>query len=398
MPLCPRFYREMQTSRLQVEEQFGFSAMPFLGRTAVTIQGQSPAVDVDDQHKLIMTHCAASPTATAKALPLVQLFSWADFFSHIDPSCDTNLHPLLSWLEQEWPAFDARNYAENDDCDDNVELELWQRGDEEDEEEDDNEALNGDADLEEDNADVDAEGDAPPVMEKTKAAAKRNAAAQASEDRGGGHDKELIAMEATKEPPTRTVHEFAASGAQPLSTPLRYLTTTTSIGLPGGPAREAARMISVLDALKDTPDIFGVTHMGSEATFSAPEARHAKMAIYKRPSEHTTLDSRPSCRCKAAASGKAKEEAATDAMKWPLRNFGKVVGDCPYDKDYLSRTTKAKCNPQSEVVSIHPFSYRCSAQQLLKLMIAQEVGPILAACGLQVIVLYSRHHLRNRPQ
>lgn len=101
---------------------------------------------------------------------------------------------------------------------------------------------------------------------------------------------------------------------------------------------------------------------------------------------------------KAAASGKAKEEAATDAMKWPLRNFGKVVGDCPYDKDYLSRTTKAKCNPQSEVVSIHPFSYRCSAQQLLKLMIAQEVGPILAACGLQVIVLYSRHHLRNRPQ
>lgn len=62
-------------------------------------------------------------------------------------------------MEQEWPAFDARNYAENDDCDDNVELELWQRGDEEDEEEDDNEALNGDADLEEDNADVDAEGD-----------------------------------------------------------------------------------------------------------------------------------------------------------------------------------------------------------------------------------------------
>lgn len=69
MPLCPRFYREMQTSRLQVEEQFGFSAMPFLGRTAVTIQGQSPAVDVDDQHKLIMTHCAASPTATAKGAP-----------------------------------------------------------------------------------------------------------------------------------------------------------------------------------------------------------------------------------------------------------------------------------------------------------------------------------------
>lgn len=42
------------------------------------------------------------------------------------------------------------------------------------------------------------------------------------------------------------------------------------------------------------------------------------------------------CKGKAAAFEKAKKEAATDAMKRALRNFGNVLGNCLYDKDYLS--------------------------------------------------------------
>lgn len=48
---------------------------------------------------------------------------------------------------------------------------------------------------------------------------------------------------------------------------------------------------------------------------------------------------------KAAAFEKAKKEAATDAMKRALRNFGNVLGNCLYDKDYLSRITKVKVQP-----------------------------------------------------
>ncbi|KAK4610306.1 DNA repair and recombination protein rhm52 [Fulvia fulva] len=48
---------------------------------------------------------------------------------------------------------------------------------------------------------------------------------------------------------------------------------------------------------------------------------------------------------KAAAFEKAKKEAATDAMKRALRNFGNVLGNCLYDKDYLSKITKVKATP-----------------------------------------------------
>lgn len=48
---------------------------------------------------------------------------------------------------------------------------------------------------------------------------------------------------------------------------------------------------------------------------------------------------------KAAAFEKAKKEAATDAMKRALRNFGNVLGNCLYDKDYLQRITKVKVAP-----------------------------------------------------
>lgn len=48
---------------------------------------------------------------------------------------------------------------------------------------------------------------------------------------------------------------------------------------------------------------------------------------------------------KAAAFEKAKKEAATDAMKRALRNFGNVLGNCLYDKDYLQKVTKVKVAP-----------------------------------------------------
>lgn len=51
------------------------------------------------------------------------------------------------------------------------------------------------------------------------------------------------------------------------------------------------------------------------------------------------------CKGKAAAFEKARKEAATDALKRALRNFGKVLGNCLYDKDYLSRVTKVKVQP-----------------------------------------------------
>lgn len=51
------------------------------------------------------------------------------------------------------------------------------------------------------------------------------------------------------------------------------------------------------------------------------------------------------CKGKAAAFEKAKKEAATDALKRALRNFGNVLGNCLYDKDYLAKVQKIKVAP-----------------------------------------------------
>ncbi|KIW78526.1 hypothetical protein Z517_08364 [Fonsecaea pedrosoi CBS 271.37] len=48
------------------------------------------------------------------------------------------------------------------------------------------------------------------------------------------------------------------------------------------------------------------------------------------------------CKGKAAAFEKAKKEGTTDALKRTLRNFGNVLGNCVYDKSYLSKVTKMK--------------------------------------------------------
>lgn len=63
------------------------------------------------------------------------------------------------------------------------------------------------------------------------------------------------------------------------------------------------------------------------------------------------------CKGKAAAFEKAKKEAATDALKRALRNFGNVLGNCLYDKDYLQRVTKVKVQPSrwdAENLHRHP--------------------------------------------
>lgn len=63
------------------------------------------------------------------------------------------------------------------------------------------------------------------------------------------------------------------------------------------------------------------------------------------------------CKGKAAAFEKAKKEAATDALKRSLRNFGNVLGNCLYDKDYLGKITKIKVNPSkwdAENLHRHP--------------------------------------------
>ncbi|KAK0651538.1 hypothetical protein B0T16DRAFT_81557 [Cercophora newfieldiana] len=52
------------------------------------------------------------------------------------------------------------------------------------------------------------------------------------------------------------------------------------------------------------------------------------------------------CKSKAAAFEKAKKEGTTDALKRALRNFGNVLGNCIYDKDYLSKVTKMKVAPK----------------------------------------------------
>lgn len=53
------------------------------------------------------------------------------------------------------------------------------------------------------------------------------------------------------------------------------------------------------------------------------------------------------CKGKAAAFEKAKKEGTTDALKRALRNFGNVLGNCIYDKDYLSKVTRVKLAPVS---------------------------------------------------
>ncbi|KAG9245044.1 hypothetical protein BJ878DRAFT_459091 [Calycina marina] len=60
------------------------------------------------------------------------------------------------------------------------------------------------------------------------------------------------------------------------------------------------------------------------------------------------------CKGKAAAFEKAKKEGTTDGLKRALRNFGNVLGNCIYDKDYLAKVTKIKVQPGKwDVANLH---------------------------------------------
>ncbi|KAF3491907.1 DNA repair and recombination protein rad22 [Arthroderma uncinatum] len=60
------------------------------------------------------------------------------------------------------------------------------------------------------------------------------------------------------------------------------------------------------------------------------------------------------CKGKAAAFEKAKKEGTTDALKRALRTFGNVLGNCIYDKEYLSKVVKVKATPvKFDVDNLH---------------------------------------------
>ncbi|KAI9696999.1 MAG: DNA repair protein rad52 [Candelina mexicana] len=60
------------------------------------------------------------------------------------------------------------------------------------------------------------------------------------------------------------------------------------------------------------------------------------------------------CKGKAAAFEKAKKEGTTDALKRALRNFGNVLGNCIYDKEYLAKVTKVKIAPSRwDIENLH---------------------------------------------
>lgn len=48
---------------------------------------------------------------------------------------------------------------------------------------------------------------------------------------------------------------------------------------------------------------------------------------------------------KAMAFEKAKKEGTTDGLKRALRSFGNVLGNCIYDKGFVSQVTKIKAQP-----------------------------------------------------
>lgn len=59
---------------------------------------------------------------------------------------------------------------------------------------------------------------------------------------------------------------------------------------------------------------------------------------------------------KAAAFEKAKKEGTTDGLKRALRNFGNLLGNCVYDKEYVSKVTKLKVAPVGESLVLSRFS------------------------------------------
>ena len=84
----------------------------------------------------------------------------------------------------------------------------------------------------------------------------------------------------------------------------------------------------------------------------APTTRYRSKSLVSRANKLTVFKDVgyghiENCKGKAAAFEKAKKEGTTDALKRALRNFGNMLGNCVYDKDYVARVTKLKVAPVS---------------------------------------------------
>ena len=60
------------------------------------------------------------------------------------------------------------------------------------------------------------------------------------------------------------------------------------------------------------------------------------------------------CKSKATAFEKARKEGTTDGLKRALRNFGNVLGNCIYDKEYISKVTRVKGASVCAAIKPHP--------------------------------------------
>lgn len=71
------------------------------------------------------------------------------------------------------------------------------------------------------------------------------------------------------------------------------------------------------------------------------------------------------CKGKAAAFEKAKKEGTTDGLKRALRNFGNVLGNCIYDKEYLAKVTKIKVQPgRWDIANLHRHADHAIKQEV----------------------------------
>ncbi|KAL9127607.1 MAG: hypothetical protein Q9217_003541 [Psora testacea] len=85
--------------------------------------------------------------------------------------------------------------------------------------------------------------------------------------------------------------------------------------------------------------------LGPEYISSRPGAGGGKVDENQTTGKDIGYGHIENCKGKAPAFEKAKKEGTTDALKRALRNFGNLLGNCVYDKDYVARVTKLKIAP-----------------------------------------------------
>ncbi|CAL3971266.1 unnamed protein product [Diplocarpon coronariae] len=83
---------------------------------------------------------------------------------------------------------------------------------------------------------------------------------------------------------------------------------------------------------------------------------------------------------KAAAFEKAKKEGTTDGLKRALKNFGNVLGNCLYDKDYLKNVTKMKVgSTKFDADNLHRHSTFASIKREPEIKRPEEKLQVMAA-------------------